>query len=220
MDAFIIQEKSVLSKLIAIGGASQEESFEVQAKVAIKDRKKILKRLESDQISIIRKRHYHEYDTYFKFASSDEGTVRFREDHFVEDNGKISHVRSRLTLIGPTREHHYPQDVLLSRSRYLAPATQSLRFYREYFKPDSEIEIEKDRLRFLIEFEGEEFFVNLDQMNKPDMGHFLEIKARTWSMNDAEEKSEKIGKLIRSLGIEEEEKICKDYLEMVEGYLK
>jgi hypothetical protein len=46
-------------------------------------------------------------------------------------------------------------------------------------KPDSEIEIEKDRLRFLIEFEGEEFFVNLDQMNKPDMGHFLEIKART-----------------------------------------
>ncbi|NMC47478.1 MAG: amidohydrolase family protein [Chloroflexi bacterium] len=221
MDAFIIsREKSVLSKLIAIGGASQEESFEVQAKVAIKDRKKILKRLESDQISIIRKRHYHEYDTYFKFASSDEGTVRFREDHFVEDNGKISHVRSRLTLIGPTREHHYPQDVLLSRSRYLAPATQSLRFYREYFKPDSEIEIEKDRLRFLIEFEGEEFFVNLDQMNKPDMGHFLEIKARTWSMNDAEEKSEKIGKLIRSLGIEEEEKICKDYLEMVEGYLK
>ncbi len=61
MDAFIIsREKSVLSKLIAIGGASQEESFEVQAKVAIKDRKKILKRLESDQISIIRKRHYHE----------------------------------------------------------------------------------------------------------------------------------------------------------------
>ena len=221
MDAFIIsREKSVLSKLIAIGGASQEESFEVQAKVAIRDRKKVLEQLESSQISIIRKRHYHEYDTYFKFASSDEGTVRFREDHFVEDNGKISHVRSRLTLIGPTREHHYPQDVLLSRSRYLAPATQSLRFYREYFKPDSEIEIEKDRLRFLIEFEGEEFFVNLDQMNKPDMGYFLEIKARTWSMNDAEEKSAKIGKLIRFLGIEEAEKICKDYLEMVEDYLK
>ncbi|HAF61081.1 MAG TPA: amidohydrolase [Anaerolineaceae bacterium] len=221
MDAFIIErEKSVLSKLIAIGGASQEESFEVQAKVSIPDRNTVLENLKNPAISIIRKRHYREYDTYFKFESSDEGTVRFREDHFVEENGKISHVRSRLTLIGPSREHHYPQDVLLSRSRYLAPATQSLRFYREYFKPFSEIEIEKDRLRYLIEFEGEEFFINLDKINKPDMGSFLEIKARTWSMNDAEEKSEKIGKLMEVLGTAQEEKICKDYLEMVEDYLK
>lgn len=221
MDAFIIsREKSVLSKLIAIGGASQEESFEVQAKVAIKDRFNVLEKLESSQITIKRKRHYREYDTYFKFAASDEGMVRFREDHFVEADGKVSHVRSRLTLIGPSREHHYPQDVLLSRSRYLAPATQSLRFYREYFKPDSEIEIEKDRLRFLVEFEGEEFFINLDQLNKPDMGNFLEIKSTTWSMHDAAEKSEKIVKLIEFLGIAQEEKICKDYLEMVEDYLK
>ena len=221
MDAFIIErEKSVLSKLIAIGGASQEESFEVQAKISIPDRKNILTNLENPAISIIRKRHYREYDTYFKFESSEEGTVRFREDHFVEENGKISHVRSRLTLIGPSREHRYPQDVLLSRSRYLAPATQSLRFYREYFKPISEIEIEKDRLRFLVEYEGEEFFINLDQINKPDLGSYLEIKARTWSMNDAEEKSEKIGKLLDLLGTATEEKIGKDYLEMVEDYLK
>ncbi|MGV8027135.1 MAG: amidohydrolase family protein [Anaerolineaceae bacterium] len=221
MDAFIIsREKSVLSKLIAIGGASQEESFEVQAKVAISDRFKVIEKLESSQITIQRKRHYREYDTYFKFANSDEGMVRFREDHFVEADGKVSHVRSRLTLIGPSREHHYPQDVLLSRSRYLAPATQSLRFYQEYFKPDSEVEIEKDRLRFLIEFEGEEFFINLDQLNKPDLGSFLEIKSTTWSMHDAEEKSEKIVKLIEFLGISKEEKIIKDYLEMVEDYLK
>lgn len=221
MDAFIItREKSVLSKLIAIGGASQEESFEVQAKVTIPDRLKVIEKLEHSDIAIKRKRHYREYDTYFKFKASGEGTVRFREDHFVEADGKVSHVRSRLTLIGPSREYHYPQDVLLSRSRYLAPATQSLRFYREYFKPDSEVEIEKDRMRFLVEFEGEEFFINLDQVNKPDMGSFLEIKSTTWSMRDAEEKSEKIVKLIEFLGIAQEEKICKDYLELVEDYLK
>jgi 5-methylthioadenosine/S-adenosylhomocysteine deaminase len=221
MDAFIIsREKSVLSKLIAIGGASQEESFEVQAKVAIPDREKVIERLENSPINVKRKRHYREYDTYFNFENSDEGTVRFREDHFVEADGKVSHVRSRLTLIGPSREHHYPQDVLLSRSRYLAPATQSLRFYREYFKPDSEIEIEKDRLRFLVEFEDEEFFINLDQIVKPDMGNFLEIKSTTWSMRDAEEKSEKIVKLIEFLGITQPEKICKDYLELIEDYLQ
>lgn len=221
MDAFIIaREKSVLSKLIAIGGASQEESFEVQAKVVIPDRNKVIEKLETIPFIIKRKRHYREYDTYFKFNASDEGTVRFREDHFVEADGKVSHVRSRLTLIGPSREHHYPQDVLLSRSRYLAPATQSLRFYREYFKPDSEVEIEKDRLRFLVAFEDEEFFINLDQINKPDMGSFLEIKSTTWSMRDAEEKSKKIVKLMEALGIAQEEKICKDYLELVEGHLK
>ncbi len=221
MDAFIIErEKSVLSKLIAIGGASQEESFEVQAKVAIKDREKVLDKLLNSEIAVIRKRHYREYDTYFKFTDQKEGKVRFREDHFVEDSGKISHVRSRLTLIGMKREHEYPQDVLLSRSRYLAPATQSLRFYREYFKPDSEVEIEKDRLRFLVEFEGEEFFINFDQLNKPDMGNYLEIKARTWSMNDAAEKSEKIVKLMEFLNIANEEKISKDYIQMVEEYLE
>ena len=221
MDAFILtREKSVLSKLIAIGDASQEESFEVQTKVTIPVRSKVVDKIYENNLKIIRKRHYREYDTYFKFESGDEGTVRFREDHFVEADGKVSHVRSRLTLIGPSREHHYPQDVLLSRSRYLAPATQSLRFYREYFKPDSEIEIEKDRLRFLVVFEGEEFFINLDQVNKPDMGNFLEIKTTTWSMRDAEEKSEKIVKLIESLGIVQEEKICKDYLELVEDHLK
>jgi 5-methylthioadenosine/S-adenosylhomocysteine deaminase len=48
----------------------------------------------------------------------------------------------------------HPQNVLLSRSRYFAPATHSLRFYTEYFKPIKTIEIEKDRLRYLIEFEG------------------------------------------------------------------
>jgi 5-methylthioadenosine/S-adenosylhomocysteine deaminase len=38
IDAFLIKrEQSVLSKLIAIGGAMEEESFEVQSKVHIKD---------------------------------------------------------------------------------------------------------------------------------------------------------------------------------------
>jgi hypothetical protein len=39
-------------------------------------------------------------------------------------------------------------------------------------------------------------------------------------MNDAEEKSKKIGKLLDLLGTAQEEKIGKDYLEMVEDYLK
>lgn len=219
IDKFIVKrEKSILSKLIAIGGASQEESFEVQTKVAIEDPAPIVEKLESGALKTIRTRHYHEYDTYLYFEDKDEGRLRFREDHFIEKNGKISQVRSRLTLIGATREHHFPQEVMLSRSRFIAPADQSLRFYREYFKPVSETEVEKDRLRYLVEYKGEEFFINVDEIKKPALGFFLEVKARTWSEKDAEEKSLLIADLIKLLGAADGKKIVKDYIEIVENH--
>ena len=218
IDAFIQKrEKSVISKLIAIGGTTEEESFEVQAKVSIKNPIPILEKIEGGELEIIRTRHYHEYDVYFNFTEEEEGKLRFREDHFIEKDGTVSQVRSRLTLIGPSQEHHYQaKDVLLSRSRYLAPAGQSLRFYKEYFKPTGEIEIEKDRMRYLVNYEGEEFFINIDELIKPKLGYFLEIKARTWSQVDAEEKSDLIINLIEYLGVSAEERITKDYLEIIE----
>jgi len=48
IDQFLIRrEQSVLAKLIAIGGATEEESFEVQVKLNITDPQKIIKALES-----------------------------------------------------------------------------------------------------------------------------------------------------------------------------
>ena len=140
--------------------------------------------------------------------------MRYREDHFLNDKNQTLQVRSRLTLIGPSREHHFPQKVLLSRSRFLATATQSPRFYREYFKPSHEIEIEKDRLRYLVEYKNMEFFINLDETIKPKLGHFLEIKSRTWSRKDAEVKSRLVVDLIRFLGESPEKTISNDYLEL------
>ncbi|HTX80153.1 MAG TPA: amidohydrolase family protein [Longilinea sp.] len=218
IDVFLTsREESVISKLIAIGGATEEESFEVQAKVTIVDRAPILKALESPQFEIIRKRHYHEYDTYFTFADAGQGLLRFREDHFIDDTGQVTNVRSRLTLIGQAIEYRFPQEVLLSRSRYLAPATQSLRFYREYFSPKKDVEVEKDRLRFLIQYENEEFFINLDEVSKPRAGNFLEIKSRTWSRQDAEDKSKLVVELIKMLGADPQKTVSKDYMEMGES---
>lgn len=215
IDTFLIQrEESVLSKLIAIGGASEEESFEIQAKVSVKDPKAVISALEKPGIEILRKRHYHEYDTYFIFDDEQQGLLRYREDHFLGDKGEVTNVRSRLTLIGKAIEHRFPQDVLLSRSRYLAPAIQSLRFYREYFKPARELEVEKNRLRYLVNFNGEEFFVNIDQTQKPELGSYLEIKSRTWSRQDAEEKSNLVVQLIEFLGADPKATISKDYFEM------
>ena len=216
IDMFLIKrEQSILSKLIAIGGAEQEESFEIQAKVRIHDRSAVLKALQKPEIEIVRKRHYRQYDTYFNFEDREQGRLRFREDDFVDDKDKITNVRARLTLVGLRAESRFPQDVLLSRSRYLAPATQTLRFYREYFKPSGEVEIEKDRLRFLIKYHDVDFFINLDQITKPDLGIFLEIKSRTWSQKDAEQKSRLVAELIELLGASSSETISEDYIEMV-----
>ena len=216
IDAFLIaREQSVLSKLIALGGSLEQESFEVQVKVKITDSDPIIQALKRPEIEIIRKRHYHEHDVYFFFDDPSQGRLRYREDDFMDDMKKIvTNVRARLTLIGQKREGKF-EDVLLSRSRYIAPAAQSLRFYREYFKPKSEIVLQKDRLRWLIEYKGEEFFVNLDEMKEPPLGYFLEIKSRTWSRKDAEEKAQLTNQLLDLLGASGSETVTQDYIDIV-----
>ena len=216
IDLFLIQrEKSVLSKLIAIGGAMEGESFEVQAKARIVDPAPVLKAVEDPEIEVLHRRQYHEYDTYFQFEDPNQGTLRYREDEIIGEKGEVSNIRYRLTLIGQAREHQLPSDVLLSRSRFLASATHSCRFYREYFKPSSEVFIQKDRRRWRVLFQGTEFYINLDKVEEPDLGYFLEVKSRTWSRKDADHKALTATKLIEFLGVSAEERVQMDYLEIV-----
>ena len=217
IDAFLIErEGSVLSKLIAIGEATQEESYEVQIKVRLPDPTPVTLKLNSGILDIIRAAHYLEYDTYFSFSEPNQGRLRYREDEFVDQQGEVYNVRYRLTLTGPAAERAYPNFVLLSRSRFIAPATHSLRFYHEYFKPESETEITKDRLRWLVRFKGEEFFVNIDRLIRPEIdGSFLEVKSRTWSRRDAERKSELISELLAELGITDPVPVEDEYPDLI-----
>lgn len=219
IDIFLIQrEKSLLSKLLALGEATEEEeSFEVQVKVPVEQISPIQDRLTDPPFEILRTRHYREYDVYFNFPPPEDSRLRYREDHFISPTGEVNRVRTRLTLLGPTREYSFPQKVLLSRSRYLATATQSLRFYREYFKPISETEIEKERLRYLVRYQDTEFFINLDHVQKPELGNFLEIKSRTWSRKDAELKSRLVVEILEKLGASPQQTISQDYIELVKA---
>ncbi len=216
IDAFLVQrEHSVLSKLIAIGGASEEESYEVQVKVALSDPQVVLDGITNPGLEVLHHRHYHEYDTYFSFQDATQGYLRYREDEAIGPDDQIQNVRYRLTLLGPSREGNFPKDVLLSRSRFIAPASHSLRFYREYFKPAGETVIEKHRLRWRVLYHGLEFYVNLDRMDNPALGHYLEVKSRTWSRRDAEHKALVARELIHSLGLSEEASVPQDYIEIV-----
>lgn len=215
IDAFLMhREGSLLQKLIAIGGAVEEESFEVQAKAHLDSDAPVLAALARDEVTVIRSRHFHQYDTYFFFEGSDEGLVRYREDEFLDGAGKVTGARSRLTLLGEAHEEEFGA-VLLSRSRYLAPASQSLRFYREYFKPTSEREVEKLRRRWLVAYRGVEFFVNLDQLIVPTApGFYIEIKSRTWSRRDAGDKAVLIRELLQVFGTPPDNILKHDYVEL------
>jgi 5-methylthioadenosine/S-adenosylhomocysteine deaminase len=215
IDAFLIErEQSVLQKLIAIGGAAEQESFEVQVKVRLDSQDSVLRALASDEFTVLRAVHYHQYDTYFFFGDPGQGRLRYREDEFLDEHGRVTNARSRLTLTGPSREAAFGA-VLLFRSRFFAPATHTLRFYREYFRPAREREIEKDRLRWLVGYRGANFHVHLDRLLKPPFGgYFLEVKSRTWSRRDAQDKAALIAELLERLGARPHETIEEDYVEL------
>ena len=215
IDSFLVErEQSVLSKLIALGGSTEEESFEVQVKVKITEPDRVVQALMRNEIDILYERHYRQHDVYFEFDDPSQGRLRYREDDFVDNKGKVSNVRARLTLLGQKREGKFEHDVLLSRSRYLAPAANSLRFYREYFKPKSEVPVEKDRLRWFIKYKETEFYVNLDTVSEPKLGHFLELKSRTWSRKDADNKSHLLGELLALLVADSGDVVTRDYIDI------
>ncbi|MCX6059286.1 MAG: amidohydrolase [Chloroflexi bacterium] len=215
IDAFLIErEQSILSKLIALGGSMEQESFEVQVKVKVAEPDQLIQNMQRTEIEINAHKHYLQYDEYYMFEDPAQGRLRFREDNLINEKGDVENVRSRLTLLGQKREGEIGHDVLLSRSRFLAPAVHTSRFYREYFKPKQVISIEKDRLRWHIKYKETEFFINLDHIKDPaDMGHFLEIKSRTWSRKDADLKAELVNELLNLLGLGDAETVIQDYIE-------
>ncbi len=215
VDKFLMErEQSLLSKLVTIGGATQEESFEIQTKVRVDDIAAVLEKINMPEIVIEQKKHYKQFDTYFRFNNTDQ-MIRYREDELIDEKGAVKNVRSRLTLIGETKHGVNPESkILLSRSRYLAAAGNSLRFYREYFRPDSVFEVQKDRQRFHVLFKGIKFFINVDTMNQPEIGKFVEIKSKTWSRIDAEQKTKLVSSLLSFLGLKADAAIHEDYHEL------
>ena len=215
IDIFLQErEQSVLSKLVAIGGMERQESFEIQAKARINNMDDIITVLNKEPFVINKHVHYRQYDTYFLFdAQNDEYQLRIREDEKLDVENVSENVRYRLTLLGPAKEKEFANSVLLSRSRYWAPSQHTLRFYKEYFIPTNEYSVEKDRLRWHISYKGVGFYINIDNVHSPELGVFVEIKSRTWSLTDAQDKSLLIGEMLFEFGISNDDLVAEDYLQ-------
>lgn len=208
----LAREENLLDKILAIGGVEQEEIFEVQVKARVPAQTLLEQLLVFPQISDRRRSERLQYDTYFLFHDERRGRLRYREDNLIDENGRL-HPTYTLTLTSPTRREEYPNAAILSRARYTAVANRSLRFYREYFQPDEIREVEKRRSRVHISYKGQHFAINLDRLLKPAFGSFLEIKSRTWSRADAENKVRLIGELLEMFRIPPEDLVKKEYVE-------
>ncbi|MBN1202384.1 MAG: amidohydrolase [Anaerolineae bacterium] len=219
IDAFLIaREGNVLNKLVAIGGLEQEESFEIQVKARINgDGEDLIRRLlDHPSVEIVRHKHYRQYDTYFLFEDEQQGRVRYREDDLVSEDGQLVSVRTRLTYTIPEKEREFDEAVLLSRSRFIAPADRPLRFYREYFQARRECEVQKDRLRWHILYKGVLFYANLDRIVEPQVeARYIEIKSRTWSQKDAEFKAALTTEILNDiLAIEQADRVRMEYVDL------
>jgi 5-methylthioadenosine/S-adenosylhomocysteine deaminase len=216
IDAFLAQrEESLLDKILAIGGVDAGEIFEVQVKAMIPSVEQVISRIESSEaISITKWTERTQYDTYFSFADPKRGRIRLREDHRVDPGARVQ-PKYTLTLTEAASIGEYPHAILLSRARYSADADRTLRFYREYFQPDSVTEIEKRRRRWRIIYKGEDFAVNVDELvHSARPGPYLEIKSRTWSRRDAEEKAALIGELLELFGIDDSALVKQEYVDL------
>jgi len=167
-------------------------------------------------ITILRGSQRKQYDTYFLFADQWQTRVRYREDEVLDlETGNFIDIIYRLTLTNRAKENEYENSVLLSRARFDAPATRSLRFYREYFQPQRELCVHKERRRMHIRYGNTDLSLNLDRITLPEnSGAFLEIKSRTWSRQDADRKAALIGELLRTLNIPETGLVKGEYINL------
>jgi len=222
VSSFIVaREESILSKLLALSDVSQGRAFEVQVKVQLSadDLSSVEDAIESGLLAVVRSSVRRQYDAYLILDDVDHSRIRYREDEVLSSDGEhVESVEYRLTLTGSIREREYDNLVILSQSRYDAPATHSLRFYKEYFDPAQTVEVSKRRRRYHIRFGGTAFALNIDQIIQPSWStHFLEIKSRTWSSQDAERKAALIGELLHSLALTHMQPVKEEYPDLVLG---
>jgi 5-methylthioadenosine/S-adenosylhomocysteine deaminase len=220
IDAFLTsREVSVLQKLVAIGGAVEQESYEVQVKARVGSDASVLQMIGKSPLTVIRAGHYRQHDIYWSFDDPEQGRLRYREDEFLDESGAVTGARGRLTLTGRTREDRFGP-VLLYRSRYLAPAAHSPRFYREYFRPSAEHVVDKIRRRWLVAYRGAEFYVHLDRLLNPERDDwFVEVKSRTWSRRDARDKAEIIPELLALFGASPDDTMAEGYVDLTQSGL-
>ena len=84
---------------------------------------------------------------------------------------------------------------------------------RDSVQPQDEKRVDKLRRRWRIKYQGVDFALNLDRLTQPASDDlYLEIKARTWSKQDAVQKAEMISALLDVLGVDKTGLVRDEYV--------
>jgi len=182
IDAFLIErEKSVLSKLIALGGSMEQESFEVQVKVKVREPDRVIREIQRSGIEINAFKHYHQYDEYFTFDEPSQGRLRFRENNLIDEKGEVESVRSRLTLLGRSAKTIWATMYCCPAAVFWHPRSIQRASTGNISNRYVRFQLRKTACAGMFDTKRPSSSSNLDHMKQPRIGHFLEIKSRTWS---------------------------------------
>ncbi len=225
------RQEDLVAKLAMLGGVEQEETYEVQIKLPLRDRDPV--RMEEflnnrfaavPTLQVVKHSERYQYDTYFVFENGSKGIIRYREDQIIEGpaepatdektNRETEFLKPSysLTLVEPPQEMEHQHTVILSRGRFTTSVFHSLRFYREYFRPDEIREVNKRRWRWRVQYKGVEFALNIDLLTASEQSTpYLEIKSRTWSKQDAIDKANLLVELLTIFGLSPENAVKSDY---------
>jgi 5-methylthioadenosine/S-adenosylhomocysteine deaminase len=162
---------------------------------------------------VLRAVHYHQFDTYFFFDDPAQGPAALPRGR-VPERGRHGGERAGAAHAHRAVARGGVRVGAPVRSRFFAPATHSPRFYREYFKPARERNVEKDRRRWLVAYRGVQVYVHVDRLLNPQAdGCFVEVKSRTWSRRDAQDKSAIVTELLNRFGARPDDTIEEGYVE-------
>ncbi len=214
IDAFLTaREDNILSKLLAISADFiPQESFEIQVKVQLPQADTLINMVKESGLQLERPSRRDQYDTMFFFGEQSPERLRFREDELKDAQGELKETFYTMTLMGPAVESEFDNSIMLTRVRFTATARHSVRFYREYFRPQSEREVVKNRQRGHLNYGNTDFAINLDRV---DGKIYLEIKSRTWSAKDATHKAGLIGELLQKFKVKTENLFKAEYVDLV-----
>ena len=145
--------------------------MQVKARLASADT--VLRALESGDITVIRAVHYHQYDTYFFFDDPAQGRLRYREDEILDEQGKVTSARARLTLTGPVARGGVrlgaavPLALLRARRRTRRASTANISSRRASARSRRIAAAGWSRIR------GVQFYVHVDRLLNPPAEGYL-----------------------------------------------
>ena len=215
------EPESISSKLMRLGGADVQPTYEMQIKFEFEHVPAVLEVLKRKAIAISDIQRVKQHDIYFKPKSGEEhGYLRLREEQVVPEPEKGEPIgKPQYTLTSAAGTVIDEGDIAIMRRRKMdAKVEPTIAFFMNYFGVEVEKEIEKRRHNVECVYNGVKISINIDNFIKPAISmRYVEVKSRAWTEKEASRYRDVMKEFIRVLGFESAKQIEQPYYEMIKA---